>query len=67
MGERKRGKFDGNFTVKAVEAGNIDVLKWVISENCAMPFMAIYRAVKQNRKDMFLPCVTPAACSTAPA
>ena len=47
-------KFDGNFTVKAVEAGNIDVLKWVISENCAMPFMAIYRAVKQNRKDMFL-------------
>ena len=47
-------KFDGNFTVKAVEAGNIDVLKWVISENCAMPYIAIFRAAEQNRKDMFL-------------
>ena len=47
-------KFEGNFTEKAVKAGNIDVLKWVISENCAMPFMAIFRAAEQNRKDMFL-------------
>ena len=47
-------KFDANFTEKAVEAGNIDVLKWVISENCAMPCRAILHAVKQDRKDMFL-------------
>lgn len=47
-------KFDANFTEKAVEAGNIDVLKWVISENCAMPCSAILQAVRQDRKDMFL-------------
>ena len=47
-------KFDANFALQAVKSGNIDVLKWVISENCEMDSLCTSMAIRFNHKDQFI-------------
>ena len=46
--------FDENFALQAVKSGNIDVLKWVISENCEMDSLCTTIAIRFNHKDQFI-------------